>query len=252
MSIDNVFDQVEALITSDQSQQLPESVDKLLSVIGHIPGTAPVVSLIRYETVELQAENSELMLKTAWQELKRVSFRVDKLDEEFRAFAESDEMRRLILDAVQKSQDLRDRKRVERIGKILSHAITIGPASDLDKAEELMRIARDLTDQDIIALGHLYESQFKLLETNKLGIDVDEINKSWATTTRLKIPGLFGSELDSIFLKLQGLGLVTAVERRNTALGPNERPFALLAKGADFIRYINGAVQGDHVNPTAL
>jgi hypothetical protein len=246
MSIDNVFDQVEALITSDESQYLPETVDKLLSAIGHIPGTAPVVSLIRHETVKRRAENSDLMLRTAWQELKRVSFRFDKLDDDFRAFAESDEMKRLILDAVEKSENLRDRKRVERIAKILSHAITIGPASDLDKAEELMRVARDLSDQDILALRHLYESQFKLLETNKLGIDVDEINKSWATTARLRIPGLFGSELDSIFLKLQGLGLVTIVERRNTALGPNERPFALLAKGADFIRYVNGAVEGDH------
>jgi hypothetical protein len=51
-------------------------------------------------------------------------------------------------------------------------------------------------------------------------------------------------ETDSILLKLQGLGLAVLVERRDTQHGPNERAFALLPKGADFVRYICGATQG--------
>ncbi len=82
MAIDNVFDQVEALIASDESQQLPEKADKLLKAIGHVPGTAPIVSMVRYETVKRQAENADLMLRSAWAELKRVSFKVEKLNEE--------------------------------------------------------------------------------------------------------------------------------------------------------------------------
>ena len=45
---------------------------------------------------------------------------------------------------------------------ILAHAITL-PMSDFDKAEELMRVARDLSDEDVIGLRHLYETQFQTL-----------------------------------------------------------------------------------------
>ena len=120
-------------------------------------------------------------------------------------------------------------------------AILIGPATNLDKAEELMRVARDLSDQDVLAIRHLYESQFPALEGTGWNIDVDAINKLWREHPP-KIPGtVLPGETDSILLKLQGLGLTASVERRETQLGPNERVFALLPKGADFVRYIEGA-----------
>jgi hypothetical protein len=80
---------------------------------------------------------------------------------------------------MRKAEDLRDRKRVERIGKILAHAIALGPPSDFDKAEELMRVARDLSDQDVFALGYLYESQFAALNNVGWNMDVDGVNRIW-------------------------------------------------------------------------
>jgi hypothetical protein len=47
-----------------------------------------------------------------------------------------------------------------------------------------MRVARDLTDQDVLALRHLYESQFELLMKNQLEIDVDAINDAWKSAVR--------------------------------------------------------------------
>jgi hypothetical protein len=235
MASDNIFDQVEALIASDDRQQLPESADRILQLISKLPGAGPLVWAARYESEKQKGENSELMLTVMWQELKRhiADF------EEFRKEdpARREEIRRLVIDGMRKSEDLRDRKRVERIGKILAHAIAIGPASNFDKAEELMRIARDLSDQDVLALGHLYEHQFSVLNKAGWNIDVDEINKIWKKS-QPKIPGtVLPGEVDSILLKLQGLGLAVAVERREFQLGPNERVFALLPKGADFVRY---------------
>ncbi len=229
MATDNIFDQVEALIASDQRQQLPESVDAILKLISKLPGAGALVWAVRYESEKQRGENSELMLTTMWQELKRLSA-------EFQEFCKGDpakpeEVRRLVVDGMRKAEDLRDRRRVERIGKILAHAIALGPPSDFDKAEELMRVARDLSDQDVFALGHLYESQFAALNNVGWNIDVDGVNKIWRENPP-KIPGtVLPGERDSILLKLQGLGLATAVERRDTQVGPNERVFALLRRG---------------------
>src|SRR5665811_94818 len=77
MSSDNVFDQVEALISSDERQQPPELVDAILKAIAKVPGVEPFVSVIRRESEKQRLENSELMLRTAWEELKRVSASLD-------------------------------------------------------------------------------------------------------------------------------------------------------------------------------
>jgi hypothetical protein len=239
MASDNIFDQVEALIASDERQQLPESVDALLKLISKLPGAAPLVWAVRYESEKQRAENSELMLTTMWQELKRIAFAFEEMR---KTSASRDGVKRLIVDGMRKAEDLRDRMRVERIGKILAHAISLGPTSNFDKAEEMMRVARDLSDHDVLALRHLYESQFPANDKTGWTLDVDAVNKIWRENPP-KIPGTpLPGELDSVLLKLQGLGLATSVERRETQVGPNLRVFALLPKGADFIHYIRGAV----------
>jgi len=240
MSSDNPLDQVDALIASDERQSLPESVDAILKLIEKLPGAGPLVWAVRYESEKQRKENSELLISTMLSELKRLSFNF----EEFRNgdHARRDEVRRLVVDGMRKAEDLRDRKRVERIGKILAHAITL-PLSNFDKAEEMMRVARDLSDADVLGLRHLYETQFEMLKRHGLNFEVNEINRLWREGLSTdRIEGVLRPEWPSIFLKLQGLGLATAVYRIETELPLNEQPFALLPKGADFVRYIQGAV----------
>jgi hypothetical protein len=240
MGSDNPFEQVEALIASDERQRLPEPVELFLKAVAKVPGAGPLVAAVRYESEKQRVENSELMLRTAWEELKRVSARLEDIEKDV---IRREEARRLILDATRKAEDLRDRKRIERIGKILAHAITLGPMSNFDKAEELMRVARDLSDQDVLGLRHLYETQSETLKLHGLNFDVNDINRIWRENLSTeRIEGVLRPEWLGIFLKLQGLGLATAVERIGTQIPPNEQVFALLPKGADFIRYIEGAV----------
>jgi hypothetical protein len=176
------------------------------------------------------------------QELKRASAQIDDLR---RDSLKQDEVRRLVLDPTRKAEDLRDRKRVERIGNILAHAITL-PMSDFDKTEELMRVARDLSDEDVLGLRYHYETQFQTLQRHGLNFDVNDINRIWSETLSIdRIPGVLQAEWLSIFLKLQGLGLASGVQRIETQIAPNEQVFALLPKGADFVRYIQGAVTPD-------
>jgi hypothetical protein len=239
MSSDNPFEQVEALIASDERQRLPTTVDAILKAIAKVPGAGPLVAAVRYESEKQRIENSELMLKTMWEELKRVSAILDDLWEDP---SRRDGARKLVLDATRKAEDLRDSERVKRIGKILAHAITLGPMSNFDKAEEMMRVARDLSDQDVVALSQMYDSQFEAHSRNGWRLDIHQVNVLWREKPP-QVPGtVLPGEMNSILLKLQGLGLVIAVERMNTQLGPNEQVFALLPKGADFVRYIEGAV----------
>ena len=239
MSSDNPFEQVAALIARDERQQLPEPVDAILKTMAKVPGAGPFVALVRYESEKQRFENAELMLRTAWDELKRVSA---TLDDFLKDPARHDAVKRLVLDATRKAEGLRDRKRVERIGKILAHALTLS-ISDFDKAEEMMRIARDLSDADVLGLRHLYDTQSETLQRHGLNFELNEINRIWRDNlSKNRIAGVLQPEWRSIFLKLQGLGLATAVERIPTELPLDEQPFALLAKGADFVRYIEGAV----------
>lgn len=238
MSSDNPFDQVEALIASDKRQSLPESVDAILKLIEKLPGAGPLVWAVRYESEKQRTENSELMVTTMWEELKRISFDFEQFRKEYPRL---DEVRRLVIDGMRKAENLRDRKRVERIGKILAHAITL-ESKDFDKAEEMMRVARDLSDQDVLGLRHLYDTQFGILERSGLQVNVDNVNRAWRNSLPIRIGGIIEAEYLSVFLKLQGFGLATLVERIQTELPPNEQVFALLAKGADFARYIQGAV----------
>jgi len=240
MSIDNPLDQVVALIESDDRQNAPELADQIAKFIGELPlpGAAAIVKLIRYEKEKHNIENSALLMKTVVDELRRVGAHVDTLG---RDSVRREEVRRLTLDATSKAEDLRDRKRVERIGKILAHAITL-ESNNFDKAEEMMRVARDLSDQDVLGLRYLYDTQFGILERSGLQVNVDNVNRAWRESRPTRIGGIIEAEYLSIFLKLQGFGLATLVERIQTEIPPNEQVFALLAKGADFVRYIQGAV----------
>jgi len=118
MSSDNPLEQVEALIASDERQQLPEPVDAILRSMTKVPGAGPFIALLRYESQKQRHENAELMLRTAWDELKRVS---TTLDDFLKNPSWHDAVRLLVLDATGKAENLRDRNRVERIGKIRKH-----------------------------------------------------------------------------------------------------------------------------------
>jgi hypothetical protein len=74
MGSDNIFDQVEALIASDERQQLPESVDAILNLISKLPGAGPSSGQSDTNPEKQRGENSELMFSTLWPELKWLGY----------------------------------------------------------------------------------------------------------------------------------------------------------------------------------
>lgn len=245
MAIDNKFDAVESLIANDEraesvdlAQLVMKGVSKLPIVAG-VPGVQLILDNIGQWHERRQRENQLLMLQTVWEETRRLSDENGELREEFKDYVRTDEFSRLFEEACNKSADLTDKKRVERIGKILAHRIKVGSMTQPERIEQLMRAAREMSDQDVEVLSQIYDVQFQSISGFGLQVDIDAVNKMWRHSPP-KIQGLQQGDLESLLLKQQGLGLIRAVERRDNALGPNETPFALSTLGADFIRYMQG------------
>jgi hypothetical protein len=147
----------------------------------------------------------------------------------------SDELPGLVHDALRRARETRSKERIRRLARIVVRAAVIGPVEDAaDYAEEMMRIAVDLTARDLNVLVALQQSQGSI---DSHGVVPREpVNEAWRDHPP-RIPGMTENEIQSICGKLQSFGLATRIERNNSKLGPSEIPYALLHKGKDFLRY---------------
>src|SRR5581483_793114 len=69
-------------------------------------------------------------------------------------------------------------------------------------------------------------------------LDTDQLTSNWRDHP-LHLPvATLPEEVESCFLKLQGLGLARSVEYKDFETNRDRRVFALLPKGCDFVRYI--------------
>ena len=242
MPIDDPIDAARRAAESDERAQLfpmPEPAKALMKVFGRLsPVAEKLGSMLISRQEKLRQENHELLLQVTADEASRLSGKIENLEAKVEQWENKESLYNLLMEAAAQSEDVTDAERVKRIAKIFARAIVVGPATQSDRAVELMRIARMLTDQDVEALRQMYQAQFKLLGPNTV-TDIDAVNDAWRSS-KPKIPGVLESDLLDILLKLQGQGLVRIVERRDTKLSPNEQPFALSNKGADFVRYALG------------
>ena len=65
----------------------------------------------------------------------------------------------LFLDGLQKAEQTINQQRIRRIAAILAHSLEVGPSKSIEVAEELMRIAMLLSDEDVLVLRSIYEGQ---------------------------------------------------------------------------------------------
>ena len=64
MSIDNPLDQVQALIASDERQQPPETVKRILNAISKLPSAEDIISLLQLHSEKQRRANSDLLITT--------------------------------------------------------------------------------------------------------------------------------------------------------------------------------------------
>jgi hypothetical protein len=152
-----------------------------------------------------------------------------------------DELPGLLAEGIARAEQARGREKVIRLAKVIGHAIAIGPLGSADLAGEMMRVAVELSDQDVAVLRDMRKVQADGLERRLGRPDINDANATWARLEKEFEFFRSGAEIYSVCLKLQSFGLVMAVERIATTLGLQSAPYALLPRGIQFLEYIMGA-----------
>lgn len=247
LAIDDPLEAAEALIASDERQRSPVAglARNLLDVVKFIPAaqkalegfTKPAEAIVQWLDHHSQ-ENRDYLVNVLKEEIKQTRGWLEQISDEHRQFLEGDYMA-LVLDGLKKAENLRSKERIARIAKILAYAANVGPANSVDYTEEMMRVAMDLTDQDVGVLREIDRAQKEILKWSGGMAPMDPVNDSWKNDPP-KVEGMTPSAIVSACEKLQSFGLVMRVDRVNTKLNLSVTPYGILQKGHDFIQYIRG------------
>jgi hypothetical protein len=248
MAIDDPLQAAEDLIASDERQQSPvaQLAQDLVAVAKCIPGArafAGPAELVLRKLNQRNQGNRDYLLNVLTEELKRIRCKLEHLADEQRQFLEDDYME-LVLDGLKKAENVRSKERIARIAKILAHAADAGTTKPANETEEMMRVAMDLTDQDVAVLREIDRAQSKILKWSGGMAPMDPVNKCWKEDPP-KVEGMSPAAVVSACEKLQSFGLVTRVDRNNFTLPLSVTPYGILEKGHDFVEYIRGVTNSE-------
>jgi hypothetical protein len=242
MPIDEPISALEALNASAERQSDPvlARAKCFLEVLQLFspPGVEKIFSSLTtaYGWLGVRAEqNRRELAQVVAEEVKRHSAEMIRLwgsCEEYRRFMK-DVMPGLILDALRRAEQLRAKERIRRLGLIVMHAARVGPQEGADQVEEMMRIAADMTDEDVLVLKRISETYDRYLQ---LPAHAGHI---------LTMPGIDGVERNAIVSicgKLQSLGLIATPERHAAVMGefgwPPGGGFVPLVRGQTFLKFV--------------
>lgn len=235
---DHPFDALDRQFGAEDISVSPVS-RAVLSIASSLPLPWPIDKAVVQAKEHLGSDSIDrirLMLETCMTEVRRQGEEIRKITEKL----SRDELERreestkgLLLDAARKAQVTRDKARVKRIGMILANAAVDPKTIDADDIEEMMRIAMDLSDQDIEILRELVRIGGAMVA--QLGrIDRYSAHTKWEHGrwgTRLD------SDIESVFSKLESYGLVARIPPPNNLniTADFQNRYVLLRRGLHFI-----------------
>jgi hypothetical protein len=210
----------------------------ILAILSRSPLPYPFDAIVAWLKEHLAADSLEriqLLLRTCITEVRKHREEINRLRNTRTAEQREAHVRfsrELLLDAVRKAENTRSKDRVKRIGLILANAVVESQPTTADEVEEMMRVAMDLSDNDISYLGELIRIEGTALETRDHIARYDAYTRwehgSWGTG--------INPEIDSVFSKLEGYGLVSRLAPPNNlnALADFQNRYVLLKKGLRF------------------
>jgi hypothetical protein len=261
MAIDNQLDAAESRIAAERRSDSP-----LMRFLPSLASLSDVLSSIVPSSLDPVIAYGQAALKTTGQfianlEEHRRKYLIDCLSDELRALGTKledlvqshqrfvqEEFFPLVLDGLQKAEQTRSKTRTARIAAILAHSLKVGPAGTGDTAEEMMRVAVVLSDEEVVVLRCIYEGQFPQFNKFIGRVDNAASNDFWVRLLGPADPmieplrNISNGKLQGICSKLQSLGLVAQDERNLMKIPPTAMPpYGLLAKGVTFVKYIRSS-----------
>ncbi len=240
MGIDDPIDAAEKQIAADESSLPAQWTQTLVRLVGQLPYPArQIVACLEHAVNKRRSENQTYLLKTLANELKYAIARLHDLSAEHERFIQ-EEIPGLVVEAHNRATQAGSKRRIQRFAKIVAYAIEVGPAETIDTADEMLRIASELSDEDIRVLRDLNAACGQLFGCIPEAPNINNANSVWKTLQE-QDPFYKGAGVHSTCAKLQSFGLVTAVERIPTVLGLDSIPYWLLPRGRAFLEYIREA-----------
>jgi hypothetical protein len=244
MQLDDPLDALEEQFKMEDLAVSPVT-KRILAILSRSPLPYPFDAIVAWLKEHLAADSLErirLLLETCITEVRKHREEISRLRGTRTAEqsqAHERVSRELLLDAVRKAENTRAKDRVKRIGLILANAAVGSQPTDADEVEEMMRVAVDLSDNEIKYLRELIRIQGASLETQDHIARYDAYNR-WEQgfwVTRI-IP-----EIDSVFSKLESYGLVSRIPPPNNLniMADFQNRYVLLKKGVRFVAMIREA-----------
>jgi hypothetical protein len=246
MASDKPLDAIETQIRAEERTDLPLVPAVLLENLPWGIGQA-----FRKFVAKQKDERGAAYLKTLSDELSYLGGKVESVARAQARFSD-DDFRSLVLDAWQKAEEARTLRRIQQIARIIANAATAAKPDPRNVTEELTRIAMDLDDVDVRVLDELVRRQDTAFAPSSGRVNDEAANDFWRTGhAASRIPGshdrfttfserldISEGELQSRCAKLQSFGLVVQVERRPDRNPPGIIPYAVLARGIEFVKAI--------------
>jgi len=243
MAIDDPLDALEKQLELEESSS-SSIAKRLISILEATPGKGwfmdAIIRAIAQAGKADDRHKSEVLISTLFSELRRLNSAVESLrdssgDQSSRIEAASN----LLLDGFRKALATRSLDRVKRIGTILAHGMVEPLPIDEDEIEEMMRVATELTDEDVRYLGELVDLEGGIVRASGR-LDRYSAHTQWERGpwgTRIE------SRLDSSFSKLESYGLVSRIAPPNNLnIGADfQNRYVLLKKGLRFADLIKQA-----------
>jgi len=258
MAIDKPLDAIKTTFEAEEraSSPLARYISPASEVLGLIPGlNLGVAAVAKAASIFMEKQSKdrfEAMLSVLEDEMERVNAKladIGKMDQDREKFQQ--EFPNLVLDGLRKAEQTRGKDRVQRLGHVLGHAYQEGPRRPLDLAEELMRVAMSLDEQDILVLSWLCNGLRQYYSTVTGQVDHEHTNSFWGQVDQqgrthtqgmpIVPQGMANGDVMSCCAKLQGFGLVVQVRQNSSKVAPSTLPYAPLKRGYEFLEYIQGA-----------
>jgi hypothetical protein len=259
MSVDDPLKAIQGQLEAETRSESPLNrfVQPLAEVLKLIPNGTPVAFLAKTAAFfidrESQARREEL-LRVLISEMAEANKRLAALEEDpdWQNWLKHD-FPNLVLDGLQKAEQVRSEKRVARMGMILGHAYEQGSKLPDDLTEEMVRVAMSLGDEDVQVLAWLCEALRPYFSEQTGRVDHEHANSFWGQTDQHgrtssagepSVPsGFTVGDLMSCCTKLQASGLVIQVQPNPGKVSPATVPYTPLKRGYDFLAYIQGATK---------